>query len=148
MSIKRKYLKLLEKIENTNDIKEILEMMRREIKHYNWVGVYLVKDKKELRLLTFSGDKETEHKVIPIEKGICGMAVREKRIVNVYDVSSDPNYLQCFPETKSELVVPIYKDGEIIGEIDIDSNELGAFDENDEWFVSKVSEKIAKILPI
>ncbi len=147
MSIKRKYVKLLQKIENSNDIKEILDMMRKEIKHYNWVGIYLLKD-KELRLLAFSGDKEPEHKIIPIEKGICGMAVRENRIVNVYDVSLNPNYLPCFPETKSELVVPIYKEGVIIGEIDIDSDELGAFDENDEWFVSKVGERISKLLPV
>ena len=150
MSIKKRYVSFLENLDNISvprdmKIKYILDLLRKEFPKYSWVGIYVLKGEK-LELLSFSGDKETEHKIIPVDKGLCGMAVRENRIVNVYDVTSNPTYLQCFPETKSELVVPIYKDGKIIGEIDIDSYELGAFDKNDEWFVSKLGEKIADII--
>ncbi|HLI46372.1 MAG TPA: GAF domain-containing protein [Geobacterales bacterium] len=150
MSIKKKYLSFLEGIDGISlpedeKIQYILDFLRKEFPKYSWVGIYVLKGDK-LELLSFSGDKETEHKVIPIDKGLCGMAVRENRIVNVYDVSNNPTYLQCFPETKSELVVPIYKDGKIIGEIDIDSYQLGAFDKNDEWFILKLGEKIADLI--
>lgn len=151
MSVKRKYLKALEEIENIKKekgkegIKEILDMLRSKFEGYNWVGIYVLKD-GVLKLLEFSGEKETEHKVIPVERGLCGMAVREKRIVNVYDVSSSKEYLQCFPETKSEIVVPIFKGERIVGEIDIDSYKIGAFNENDEWFLARVAEIISDLL--
>jgi GAF domain-containing protein len=150
MAIKRKYLNFLQHIdeikgEDLEKLKVILDGLRKEFSKYNWIGIYVLRNEK-LELLVYSGDKETEHKIIPLDKGLCGMAVREKRIVNVYDVTNNPVYLQCFPETKSELVVPIYKNGEIIGEIDIDSYTLGAFNENDEWFVSKIAEKIADLV--
>jgi len=150
MSIKRKYVAFLEKLDSiaNNDngkLKNILDNLRKEFPKYNWIGIYVLRGDK-LELLVFSGDKETEHKIIPIDKGLCGMAVRENRIINVYDVTNNPIYLQCFPETKSELVVPIYKDGKIIGEIDIDSYQIGAFDKNDEWFITKLGEKIADLV--
>jgi len=150
MAIKRKYLSFLQHIdeikgEDLKKLKAILDGLRKEFSKYNWIGIYVLRNEK-LELLVYSGDKETEHKVIPIDKGLCGMAVREKRIVNVYDVTNNPFYLQCFAETKSELVVPVYKNGEIIGEIDIDSYTIGAFNKGDEWFVSKIAEKIADLV--
>jgi len=150
MSIKRKYLLALEEIEKINkeskDVldlsKKVLDYLRKNFKKYNWIGIYVLTG-NVLKLLEYSGDKETEHKIIPIDKGLCGMSVRERRIVNVPDVNASSEYLQCFLETKSELVVPMFFKEKVIGEIDIDSYKLNAFDKNDEWFISKVCEILA-----
>jgi GAF domain-containing protein len=153
MSIKRKYVTTLREIENIinsnnfdnkSKIKEVLKILRKNFAKYNWIGIYLLQGDK-LVLYEYDGDKETQHKIIPLDKGLCGLAAREKRIVNVSDVSLNPFYLECFPETKSELIVPIFKNGEIIGEIDIDSYKLNAFDSNDEWFITKVANIIVKL---
>jgi GAF domain-containing protein len=154
MSIKRKFiltLKEIEKIVNTTNldsrgkVKEILKFLRKNFEKYNWIGIYLLQGDK-LFLYEYEGNRETQHKVISLDKGLCGLAAREKRIINVSDVSLNPYYLECFPETKSELVVPIFKDGIVIGEIDIDSYKLNAFDSNDEWFISKVANLISEII--
>ncbi len=150
MSVKRKYLlalKEIEKIKNESKdpivlSKNVLDYLRKNFQKYNWVGIYILHG-NVLKLLEFSGDRETEHKIIPVDKGLCGMSVREKRIVNVPDVSASSEYLQCFLETKSELVVPIFFNNQVIGEIDIDSYDKNAFNSNDEWFISKVCEIIA-----
>lgn len=112
-----------------------------EVDHYSWVGIYLVKG-NELVLKTFSGPRATEHKTIPIGKGICGLAAKVGKTVVVQDVSKDTRYISCFPSTKSEIVVPIIKNGKVIGEIDIDSDYLNAFTERDESFL----EEVAKIV--
>lgn len=154
MSIKRKYIISLNEIKKIIKInalaeikcKKILDYLRKNYKHYNWIGIYLLKNKNKLKLFTYSGDKETQHKIIPINKGLCGLAVRKKEIINVPDVTLNSNYLECFPETKSELIVPIFKNNELIGEIDIDSYKLNAFNKNDEWFINKIGEIIVKIV--
>lgn len=153
MSIKRKYLIALKELEEIKSkskdpleiSKKALEYLRKNFDKYNWVGIYILEE-NVLKLLDYSGDKETEHKIIPIDKGLCGMSVREKRIINVPDVSSSSEYLQCFLETKSELVVPMFFGNKVIGEIDIDSYRLNAFDNNDEWFISKVCEILAPVI--
>jgi L-methionine (R)-S-oxide reductase len=76
---------------------------------------------------------------IPIGQGICGLAAREGRTVIVGDVNADPRYLACFPSTRSEIVVPIFKDSRVIGEIDIDSDMLYAFTEKDREFLEQVA---------
>ena len=85
------------------------------------------------------GKQATEHKRIPIGKGICGSAAEAGKTVIVPDVSKDNRYLSCFVTTRSEIVVPIKKNGKVIGEIDIDSNMLDAFDDNDAVFLEKIA---------
>src|SRR5580658_3247715 len=87
---------------------------------YNWVGIYLVRG-NNLRLDAWSGPAPTVHTEIAIGKGICGWAAKSGRTEIVSDVSKDPRYLQCFTNTKAEIVVPIALDGKVVGEIDIDS---------------------------
>jgi GAF domain-containing protein len=83
---------------------------------------------------------------IPISEGICGAAVREGIAINVPDVNSDPRYLACSVFTRSEIVVPIYnKKGEIVGEIDIDSDRPGAFDEDDRVFLEGIAKEIGEV---
>ncbi len=112
---------------------------------YSWVGIYLL-DGEELVLAAWQGHEVTEHARIPVSRGVCGLAARAGMVVNVPDVSEDPRYLMCFPSTRSELVVPILGSGGVLGEIDIDSDELAAFRQEDEAFLKAVAERLAKIL--
>ncbi|MFN7181730.1 MAG: YbgC/FadM family acyl-CoA thioesterase [Planctomycetota bacterium] len=119
----------------------IVEKLRNSFPHYNWVGIYMLED-KTLKLLVSSGDFETEHTLIPIDKGICGKAIKNKTTIIVPDVTKSPEYLPCSVKTKSEIVVPIGDDENIIGEIDIDGYKIDAFSEIDRAFL----EDIAKII--
>lgn len=108
-----------------------VEEMEDEVDRYDWVGVYLL-DGDELVLHSYVG-APTEHDRIEVGVGVCGTAVAEERDINVPDVNAVDNYLACSVETKSELVVLIRHpaSGRIVGQIDIDSHEKGAFDEDD-----------------
>ncbi|MCM8745483.1 GAF domain-containing protein [Thermomicrobium sp. CFH 73360] len=131
-------------------IPELLEEACRILEHsvpwYDWVGVYLVEG-DELVLAAWSGPAATEHVRIPIGQGICGAAAREGQTIIVSDVREDPRYLQCFLSTRSEIVVPIRRGGTVIGEIDIDSDRLAAFDEDDRVLLEWLAERLAERLP-
>ena len=116
-------------------------LLQKNIPKYTWVGFYLV-DGDELILGPFLG-KPSPHTRIKFDSGICGAAVREGQTVVVDDVNSDPRYLACSLETKSEMVVPIWKEGKIVGEIDIDSDELAAFNGKDIELLEKVSDTLS-----
>jgi L-methionine (R)-S-oxide reductase len=116
----------------------------RKIPHYTWAGIYVV-DGPELVLASWSGPSSTQHTRIPIGQGICGAAVSEKATVIVGDVNDDPRYLQCFINTKAEIVVPILRGGAPIAEIDIDSDQLNAFGPLDKEFLEWVAEELAAI---
>jgi len=99
-------------------------LLVENVPHYDWVGFYLVdKAKKELVLGPFVGEP-TEHVRIPFGRGICGQAAERRTTFVVQDVSKEGNYLACSPKVKSEIVIPLFKGGEIIGELDIDSHTL------------------------
>jgi L-methionine (R)-S-oxide reductase len=110
---------------------------------YDWVGIYWV-DGDMLELGPWSGRHATEHVRIPVQEGICGAAVREAQTIIVDDVQSDPRYLSCFLETRSEIVVPIFAQGKIIGEIDIDGAEKGSFTNEDKAFLVALAEQIGR----
>jgi GAF domain-containing protein len=74
---------------------------------------------------------------IPVNQGICGAAVAQNDTVIVDDVNSDPRYLACSLETRSEIVVPIRVHGAVVGEIDIDSHEFAAFSARDKEFLER-----------
>jgi GAF domain-containing protein len=74
---------------------------------------------------------------------VCGAAAASGRTEIVADVSRDPRYLTCFPSTKSEIVVPIFADGGVIGEIDIDGRALNAFGPEDQRFLERVAAVLA-----
>ena len=116
-------------------------LLQISISKYTWIGFYLV-DGNELILGPFVG-KPSPHTRIKFDSGICGAAVREGETIVVDDVNSDPRYLACSLETKSEIVVPIWKEGKIVGEIDIDSDELDAFDGKDKTFLEKLSQLLS-----
>ena len=113
-----------------------VEAMAASLPHYSWTGFYMLDpdDPETLVLGPFVGDP-TPHVRIPVNQGICGAAVATGETVIVDDVSSDPRYLSCSINTKSEIVVPIYAHGKIIGEIDIDSHDPAAFTGADRLFL-------------
>jgi L-methionine (R)-S-oxide reductase len=119
-------------------LQRTVTFLRKNVTRYSWVGVYMLED-DELVLRAWDGPQATQHVRIPIGQGICGLAAREGRTVIVGDVNADPRYLACFPSTRSEIVVPIFKDSRVIGEIDIDSDMLYAFTEKDREFLEQVA---------
>lgn len=119
----------------------VVRLLASNYKHFNWTGIYLLEDGM-LRLGPYQGDP-SPHDVIPIERGICGAAVREGKTIVVPDVNADERYLACSITTKSEIVVPIVKDGKIIGEIDIDSDNHDAFGEYDQKVLEQVADRLS-----
>jgi L-methionine (R)-S-oxide reductase len=132
---------VLSRLQGRAALQEVCRFLRESFPHYRWVGVYRIHG-TTLVLDAWDGPAATEHTRIPIERGICGQAAREDRIVIVNDVRAAPDYLACFLETRSEIVVPIRSAGRVIGEIDIDGNEVGAFDRADAEFLGHVAEKL------
>ncbi len=125
---------------------QVCENLRTEIPYYNWVGFYFKNgDKNELKLRSFAGEP-TDHTIIPFGRGICGqVAVSNKNFV-VPDVKAQDNYIACSIDVKAEIVVPLFKDGENIGQIDIDSHTPDPFTLEDELFLEFVNQKVAEIL--
>jgi L-methionine (R)-S-oxide reductase len=120
--------------------KDIVEAMAQHLPHFSWTGFYMLDpaDPEMLVLGPFVGDP-TPHIRIPVNQGICGAAVASGETVIVDDVGSDPRYLSCSIETKSEIVVPIYANGKVVGEIDIDSHDPAAFREDDRLFLEEAA---------
>ena len=114
------------------------------IPHFHWSGIYLLKG-DTLELEYFTG-RPTEHKRIPVGKGICGSAVARGKNIIVDDVSKESNYLACSIYTRSEIVVLIRDGDRILGEIDIDSDDASAFDHEDESFLERVGEILVERL--
>jgi len=120
--------------------RSIVEIVAKRLPHFNWTGFYMLDpaNPEMLVLGPFVG-AATPHVRIPVSQGICGAAVAGGETVIVDDVGSDPRYLSCSIETKSEIVVPIYANGTVVGEIDIDSHDRAAFKDEDRVFLEEVA---------
>lgn len=131
-------------IDQQQKLQDICDLLKEQVNYYDWVGFYLVDPdkKKELVLGPFAGEP-TEHIRIPFGKGICGQAAETKATFLVQDVSQETNYLSCSPSVKSEIVIPIFKDGIVIGELDIDSHQLSPFTNEDNQFLEDICVLIA-----
>lgn len=126
----------------------VVEALHDRFGHYDWVGIYWVDaSARELVLGPWIGPEATEHTRIPIGVGICGAAAESGQTEIVADVDADPRYLACFASTRSEIVVPIFADGQVIGEIDIDGSDPGAYDETDARFLEEVAALLAPLRP-
>jgi L-methionine (R)-S-oxide reductase len=123
---------------------QAVRLLKDGVADYTWVGIY-VRDGEELVLGPFLG-KPSPHTRIPLGKGICGAAAAEKATIVVDDVNADPRYLACSVETRSEIVVPIMQDGEVFGEIDIDSDRAAAFGQRDRALLEPIATLLAERL--
>ncbi|UJH89822.1 GAF domain-containing protein [Antarcticibacterium sp. 1MA-6-2] len=125
---------------------QVCTLLKEKISYYNWVGFYFVNgDKDELKLGPYVG-APTDHTIIPFGKGICGQVAVSNQNFVVPDVRAQDNYIACSIDVKAEIVVPLFKDGKNIGQIDIDSNTPDPFTEEDERFLEWVNEQVAEIL--
>jgi L-methionine (R)-S-oxide reductase len=107
----------------------IVALLHEKLTRYNWVGFYMLEkdgDQDVLVLGCFKG-AASPHTRIPLNQGICGAAASTGKTVVVDDVNSDSRYLACSLETKSEIVVPVWVRGKVVGELDIDSHVAAAF---------------------
>jgi L-methionine (R)-S-oxide reductase len=130
-----------------NRLTQVCEILQSTIGYYDWVGFYFANhETRTLHLEAFAG-APTEHTIIPFGKGICGqVAVSNKNFV-VADVKAQDNYIACSIAVKAEIVIPLFKDGKNIGQIDIDSHLAESFSKEDEKFLEWVNEQVAEILP-
>lgn len=125
-------------------LREAVKTIAASDERFDWVGVYLLDpEQNELWLHNYVGPG-AEHAKIPVGKGVCGTAVAEKRNINVPDVTRCEEYLACNEGVRSELVVLIRAGDEILGQIDVDSNQLEAFTEEDEAQLQIVADKLAE----
>ncbi len=123
----------------------ICEILKNDVSYYDWVGFYIADEAaQELTLGPFAGDP-TEHTKIPFGKGICGQAVKKKETLIAQDVTKETNYLSCSPKVKSEIIVPIIKNNNIIGELDIDSYTSEPFSDDDKDFLENICNIITQL---
>src|SRR5205823_2522837 len=111
-----------------------------ELPKYNWVGFYMIErggpgEPEQMLVLGPFVGAETPHQRIPLNRGICGAAAASGKTIIVDDVRSDPRYLACSIETKSEIVVPVFTHGRVVGELDIDSHAPATFSSPDRELV-------------
>ena len=125
-------------------------LLNKHMLKYNWVGFYMLEpgaDPPMLALGHYQGAM-TPHTRIPLNQGICGAAASSGKTVVVDDVTKDTRYLACSLETKSEIVVPVFVRGKVVGELDIDSHFPAAFGSDDrelvEYCARLVGERLEK----
>lgn len=123
----------------------ICQLLNENVEYYNWVGFYFANhENKTLHLGPYVG-AETDHTVIPFGKGICGQVAESNANFVVPDVAAQDNYIACSFTVKSEIVVPLFVNGQNIGQIDIDSHVIDPFTEADERFLEFVNQEVAKL---
>jgi L-methionine (R)-S-oxide reductase len=127
-------------------MQSVVKLLHDRMLKYNWVGFYLLEPGAEppvLVLGAFEGAM-TPHTRIPLNQGICGAAASSGQTVVVDDVNKDPRYLACSLETKSEIVVPVFAHGKIVGELDIDSHFPAAFTPEHQALVQYCAQLVGK----
>ena len=150
--LKTELAELAKKAKSAHDLMSgIVQLLQERMLKYNWVGFYMLEaslEKPMLVLGPFQGAM-TPHTRISLHQGICGAAASTGKTVVVDDISKDPRYLACSIETKSEVVVPIFVRGKVVGELDIDSHFLAAFKPEDqelvEYCANLVGQRLAAI---
>ncbi len=134
---------ILFKSDVSQGLQNVVDYLYKYFDKYSWVAIYFAEG-KYLVLGPWNGEQATEHIKIPVGKGICGSAAQSGKTEVVADVSKDDRYLSCFVSTRSEIVVPIKKSGVVVGEIDIDSDVVDAFDRMDVVFLEKVADMLGE----
>lgn len=105
-------------------------MLMAQLPNINWVGFYLNAPSGELRLGPFQGLPACLS--IPLGKGVCGTAARDRQTLRVADVHQFPGHIACDARSRSEIVIPMILENQLLGVLDIDSPELERFDAVDQ----------------
>jgi len=128
-------------------LQKLCDLLQSTLPHYTWVGFYFANsEQKTLHLGPYAGST-TDHTCIPFGKGICGQVAESNDYFLVPDVKAQDNYIACSLSVKSELVVPLFVQDKNIGQIDIDSDQIEAFSEQDVHFLQWVNSQIAQVWP-
>ena len=148
---KKIYVELLQNIESLiegeSDIISVMSTISCELyyafEHFNWVGFYRLVDEKTLKVGPYQGTHGCL--TIDIEKGVCGKCVKEGKAQIENDVNAIPHHIACSGETKSEIVLPVIdNEKNIRAVLDIDSIEIGSFDETDQKYLKKICEYLSE----
>jgi len=147
MTIDELMIQLEELLASGADFDRLLETAVQELSRmdprFHWTGIYELFSDNVLRLGPYVGSP-TDHVFIGVGNGVCGTAVAEKRNLNIPDVRQISNYLACSAETRSELVVLIRSGDRIHAQIDIDSHQVAAFNDDAVAMVQRVADWLAK----
>ncbi len=127
--------------DGTAALQGTVRVLKESLPSYTWVGVYLLHG-NELVLGPYAG-RPSPHTRIPMGRGICGAAAAERATIIVDDVNADPRYLACSVDTRSEIVVPIMEGGDVLGEIDVDSDLPAAFGPADRALLERTAAMLA-----
>ena len=128
---------------------EIVKVISQRLPRYDWVGFYMLDpdDPGTLVLGPFVGEP-TPHVRIPVHQGICGAAVAARSTIVVDDVNADPRYLSCSIKTRSEIVVPLFAQEKVVGELDIDSHTPAAFTDADRAFLEEAARIVGRYIQL
>jgi GAF domain-containing protein len=118
-------------------LQKAIELIDAFSANFNWTGFYVMRD-GVLEVGPYIGPK-TEHTRIELNSGICGAAATQKKSVIVDDVKSDPRFLACSLTTRSEIVVPLMDGQTCLGEIDIDSDKMSNFTDDDRRMLEEIA---------
>jgi GAF domain-containing protein len=152
-SLEEQYKNLLSQVEYLLDEKDHLitnlanlsAVLKQTFEKINWAGIYLF-DGKKLYLGPFQGKIACTQ--IELGKGVCGTSALKRKTIIVPDVDKFPGHIVCDSDSRSEIVVPIIKNNNLFGVLDLDSSSLNSFDETDKTYLEKLckflSEKIIK----
>jgi L-methionine (R)-S-oxide reductase len=115
----------------------------RQTMNFFWVGFYIVKN-NELVLGPFQGPIACTR--IAFGKGVCGACWKEKKVMLVPDVEEFPGHIACSSDSKSEIVLPAFKNNEVTLVLDVDSDKLNDFDTTDEIYLTQVMKIIERFI--
>lgn len=147
INILNKCKMMIEQVRHPNEtLQEVADYLHNAVPHYDWVGFYMVDPQNKNRLILgpYAGDP-TSHTKIDFGQGVCGQAAIKKETIIIADVNKESNYLSCSPSVQSEVVVPIFNNGEFIGEIDIDSHSRDVWKKKDIELLEAIAGHIGKM---
>jgi L-methionine (R)-S-oxide reductase len=114
----------------------------RKLGAYRWTGLYDVSD-REIAVIAWDGPEAPTYPRFPVTKGLNGTAVSSKKVVIVQDVASDPRYLTTIGGTRGEMIQPVIDErGDVIGTIDVESDQVNAFSAKDEQLLAACAERL------
>lgn len=123
------------------NLSNVSALLNQALENINWVGFYLYEESSDQLVLgPFQGLPACIR--IPLGKGVCGSAAAEQSTYLVEDVNAFPGHIACDAASRSEIVVPITIEDELIGVLDIDSPEVGRFDEVDQKWLEQIRDII------
>ncbi|MFA7566776.1 MAG: GAF domain-containing protein [Alkalispirochaeta sp.] len=125
----------------------VCSLLHQKVPYYDWFGFYLAIPEKRLLVLGPYEGEPTDHLRIPYGRGICGQAAERLETFVIDDVGRQDNYLACSIHVRSEIVVPVFKDGQFVAEIDVDSHTPDAFGDDDRVFLEALAPLCASHIP-